>query len=417
MKWNAITEHAIYIVTVVAHVLWGLQPVFSRYMQRLADSPVPALSLLTVGFSCVLVLYSPKVLLNVILFYREKSKNEPITKARLKQGLRLVWTDFILNWRLWAFGVALVFRTITNILSSRFTSAIYVQLVGITAPFFISFFTIVFMRNTRDGKMDRLTWKTFITLITTVIGCLLIILGGVHAEGHQQEWWQVFTNFTIQWQHLGSNLTEWDGIGIGIAVLSTIFYAGYMMLIKKLRIAMEASNSELIFITTGESLFLFQTVCVVAALVIPSSLIDDWTPWLHLSRYDWFMFFTYAIVLLLFAQLLSVISLQKLGATTVGNTIAIRLISAIIFSAIILKEQLQSMWQLIGSVIVLVSVTAFLILQSRQHKQFIEDERRLKENLEIEEQSVEMENFVADSGEEVTLENDSIQLVEERDQV
>jgi hypothetical protein len=78
--------------------------------------------------------------------------------------------------------------------------------------------------------MDRLTSKTFATLVATVLGSLLIILGGIKIEEYH-EWWYVFINFNVQWHALGSNLTAWDGIGIALAIALTMLYAINMIMV------------------------------------------------------------------------------------------------------------------------------------------------------------------------------------------
>jgi drug/metabolite transporter (DMT)-like permease len=72
---------------------------------------------------------------------------------------------------------------------------------------------------------------------------------------------------------------------------------------------------------------------------------------------------------MLVATLASIVSIQKLGPSTVGSTTSVRMISAIIFSGFMLGESLQSAYQVIGSLIVLVSVSLFLYWQNKQQQQ------------------------------------------------
>jgi drug/metabolite transporter (DMT)-like permease len=53
-------------------------------------------------------------------------------------------------------------------------------------------------------------------------------------------------------------------------------------------------------------------------------------------------------------------ALQHLGAPMVSSLLAWRLVSALIFAALLLDERLTSLWQLLGALLVLITVTWYL---------------------------------------------------------
>jgi drug/metabolite transporter (DMT)-like permease len=199
----------------------------------------------------------------------------------------------------------------------------------------------------------------FAALFVTVIGSMLIILGGVN-DNKDRVWYQFLFTFNIDWRTLG--LTSTDLLGIGMSIAAATCLAAYMVIVKSLK----SSGSASAFLTDGENMFIFQTVFIALILLVPSLILEDWSVYLRLSWYNWGMFMLFIILVLLIANLVSILCIQSIGATTVGSILSLRLVSAIIFSAIILHENLSTLWQVIGSVIVLASVSVFLFWQQKR---------------------------------------------------
>jgi hypothetical protein len=86
-------------MSVVSHMLFGLHPVFSRYLQHTMAHPIPALSLISAGFGSVIAIYLPKILYKIIRFIHTKMQNEKLNKELMHRLMRVIWTDFIKNWR------------------------------------------------------------------------------------------------------------------------------------------------------------------------------------------------------------------------------------------------------------------------------------------------------------------------------
>ena len=99
-----------YAAALAGHTGWGIYPVLGRYLQTVAG--VPSMSVLVLGGIPMTILFFAYVL--------------------PRYGWRIYAVPM-----LWAFGAVTVMRSITNILSQRFTLAIYVQLVGLLTPFLV----------------------------------------------------------------------------------------------------------------------------------------------------------------------------------------------------------------------------------------------------------------------------------------
>jgi drug/metabolite transporter (DMT)-like permease len=223
--------------------------------------------------------------------------------------------------------------------------------------------------DTPEGKMNRLTKRTFSALLFTVIGSILIILGGVRTTPRDQDepWYSIIFNFEMDMGSLGRDLTRRDFIGMMLALASTFFISVYMIMLRLCKTNTSCKASA--WLTEGENFFLYQNAATLFTFIVPSLMLEDWSHWLSLTLFDWFLFIMFSVLIMLVATLASIVSIQKLGPSTVGSTTSVRMISAIIFSGFMLGESLQSAYQVIGSLIVLVSVSLFLYWQNKQQQQ------------------------------------------------
>jgi drug/metabolite transporter (DMT)-like permease len=79
---------------------------------------------------------------------------------------------------------------------------------------------------------------------------------------------------------------------------------------------------------------------------------------------DWLVFGFICFGILLGANLGQIRSIQQLGAPLVSSMMAIRLVSALVFAALLLNERLTSGWQVLGAVVVVATITWFLRRQT-----------------------------------------------------
>jgi drug/metabolite transporter (DMT)-like permease len=62
----------------------------------------------------------------------------------------------------------------------------------------------------------------------------------------------------------------------------------------------------------------------------------------------------------LVANLTQIVALRHIGAPLVSSTMALRLVSALVFGGLVLGERLTSVWQGLGAAVVLVTITWYV---------------------------------------------------------
>ncbi|MCA9930375.1 MAG: EamA family transporter, partial [Anaerolineales bacterium] len=155
---------------------------------------------------------------------------------------------------------------------------------------------------------------------------------------------------------MGSVVTETavarnDPLGIGLAVTSAFMLAIYMILVR--RSARHKVPGEALLIVHLVSLAVFS---FAAGLIFR----EDWQQWQQLGAMDWVVFALFAGGVLLGANLGQIRSIQHLGAPLVSSMMAVRLVSALIFGGLLLQERLSSVSQVVGTAVVLVTITWYL---------------------------------------------------------
>jgi drug/metabolite transporter (DMT)-like permease len=279
-----------------------MYPVLGRYLQTV--SGLPTFGILAFGNLIILVLIGPMLLKQT----RRETLKQPIV---------------------WLFTVFVVLRALTNIAAPRYTLSIYVQLITQMTPFIVILLSTLVFRE----KLPRFTIPA-ITL--SLIGAVLM----------------VGTEFNA----VTNDPTRNDLLGVGLSVASALFLGTYMVLIRR----------TVKYQITGETLLLMQLLALVVVGSAVSALFgENWVVFTQISLKDWglFLFFTFAVFL--GANLGQIQSIRHLGAPFASSLMASRLVSALLFGALLLNERLESVWQVIGAGIVLVTITWYL-WQQRQ---------------------------------------------------
>ncbi len=295
------------LVALGAHTGWGLYPVFARYLQTV--SHVPTFALIALGNIIVLVF--------VAIFY-------------LPHIPRRVYQMPVL----WLFAAAAAARSITNVLASRYTLAIYVQLIGLLTPFFVALLGKTFLK-------ERTPRFTGVALTLSTLGSALMI--GADADG----------------MGLTSNLREGDWLGILLALASTIFLAIYMVLIR--RSAQKNISSEAILATQ-----IITLTIVMGGLSV--SVGENWGSWLALTPSDWAVFITFVVVALFGANIGQISALKHISASLLSSVMPWRMVSALAGGFLLLGERFTSPWQVLGALIVVGTVTWYLWQQQTPSK-------------------------------------------------
>lgn len=284
-------------IALAAQMGWGAYPVLLRYLQTV--SGLPGLSLLAAGNLVVLLIVAAFIL--------------PRVDRRIFR-LRIVWL----------FGLMVVLRGITNLLATRFTLAIYAQIVYLMTPFIVAFLSRVVLKE----QLPRHTMKA---LTIALVGALLIVSG---------DWGQTAV--------VGNRHDLW---GIFFAVLSSVSLALYMIVTRR------TAKSQ----ASGEGLLLVHLISLFTFSMFTSLLIgEDWGQWQNLTAVDWLLFAGFSLGVLLGANLGQIRSIQHLGAPLVSSMMAIRLVSALLFAGLLLGERLTSIWQIAGAATIVVTITWYL---------------------------------------------------------
>jgi drug/metabolite transporter (DMT)-like permease len=289
-------------VALLAHTSWGAYPVLARYLQTV--SLIPSMALLSLANMIAVAIYAPFALRHIDL-------------RHLRSPM------------LWAFALVVVVRAITNLLAARYTHAIYVQLITLMTPLLVALLSAGLFR-------EKLPPFTLPAIGLSLLGALLMIGGDMGAGGLS----------------LGGS----DWIGIGMAVVSAFCLAFYMILVPR---TVKGA-------IPGEAVLLVQLVALLLATSALSLILgEDWGRYSALGAGDWAAFLAFVLFVQLGANLGQVASLRHLGAPLVSSTMAWRLVSTLAMAALLLGEHLTSIWQALGALIVLATITGYLWRQRR----------------------------------------------------
>jgi drug/metabolite transporter (DMT)-like permease len=287
------------LVALIAHTSWGAYPVLARYLQTV--SGIPSMALLSLANLIAVLIYAPFV-------------------------VRLISLRHLRSRTLWALALIVVMRSITNLLAARYTHAIYVQLITLMTPLLVAVLSAGLFR-------ERLPPYTPQAIGLSLVGALLLMSGDLGAG------------------RLSLALGTSDWLGIGLAFTSTCCLAGYMILVP--RTMRDAVPGETVLLVQLSSLLL-----TTSAISLITG--EDWGHYTTLGPIDWAAFLGFTLFVQLGANLGQVASLRKLGAPLVSSTMAWRLVSTLAIAALVLGEHLSSIWQVLGAVIVLATISAYL---------------------------------------------------------
>ncbi|GIV88320.1 MAG: hypothetical protein KatS3mg055_0838 [Chloroflexus sp.] len=292
------------MVALFAHTGWGAYPVLARYLQTI--SHLPSMAILTLGNALALLVYLP-------FAYRYID--------------RTVWRTPII----WLFALVVSVRAMTNLTSARFTLAIYVQLITLLTPLIVALLSKLFFH-------ERLPLLTLPAIGFSLIGSVLLMSSDLHRGAVLQ-------------------LTTSDLIGIALALVSACALALYMILVPRATAAGQVR---------AEAMLLIQLIALTITCGAMSMLLgEQWQQFTVIGYVDWLVFAAFVIFVLLGANLGQIVALRQLGAPLVSSTMGWRLISALGLAALLLGEQLQNGWQILGAMIVVGTITVYVRRQYR----------------------------------------------------
>lgn len=286
------------MLALVAHTGWGAYPVLARYLQ--IETGLPSMSLLAVS----------------------------MTGVALVSGLtvRPRWGILLRQRLLPAFLVAVMVRAVTNLLAARFTHALYVQLITLMTPWVVALLSVLVFHE----RAPRYTGRT--ALVGTV-GAGLILSASIERYGVPQR------------------LTVSDGLGLALASISVFSLAWYMLLVRRSRTAQWRGD---------EVFFLQALVVMMVGWGATWWLHEDWTPWTKMSLEDWLAFAAFVAFVLYGANRLQIAALQHLGARAVSALLPWRMVVVLVMGFWLLGEQLRSLRQVVGVLLVVGALVGYL---------------------------------------------------------
>jgi len=287
----------------LSHSAWGGYPVLARYLQNTHHIGTMSLATMTntLATLIMLALMAPRIKLGTV---------------NLKEMALLI--------------VIVVARGVTNLYASRFTYATNVQLLSLMAPFVVAYLSKTFFK-------EPLPTRTGMALVLSLIGSVAMISGAVGAAGGK------------------ATLLNW--VGIGLASVSGILLAFYMIFIK------DAGRRGV----SAETLAFIQFASLAVCMGSGSLLVgEDWRPWLSLPFAGIAAYFAFALGVLLLGTIVQNNALKHLGAPTYSTIQAWRLLSTIAYSWLLLGEGISTLTQAAGTLLVMATVTWYMILQKRE---------------------------------------------------
>jgi len=296
------------LLALIAHTGWGIYPVLVRYLQNVQH--IPSMQLLLTGNTTVSV-----VTLAIVL---KRKKFKSLFKIKYLSALMLIT----------------LVRVVTNLVSPKYTGAVNVQLMTIMAPLMVAILNFFITK-------EPLPPYTIPSVVFCTLGSILMLLSNV---------------FPFQ-----ISFTVLDWAGIGLAFVSAFFLALYMVMVKKTMVDHPTVRGE-------ELLFYLTFPVVIFAGFATIFTGEDWSVWKDMTKVGWVVWVLVAFGILLFGNLLQITSIQALGAPLVSTLLAFRLVSALIFSAVVMHEELTDVFQFIGAAMVLITVTCYMVIQKRASK-------------------------------------------------
>ena len=310
-------------VSVFSQLIWGTYPVLARYIgTRVAGKPstVAVLGCLTAFDTSVLLLIAALRRARCFPCGNESSRmvstvdeKEDLARIKLRQGL--------------SYGALCLFRMLTNMQSARMTYAFNIQMTALMLPFFVAVLARLLLGELIENALLP-------SLLVTLVGSMLVLCG----QGLD-----------------GVGLGPGDAAGIGLQLVSVFFSA----LIKIAhRYFSELSKLEL----------MLSQMSVVGACTFGYALAADRTSLAAIAAMGpdgWRCFFGMAVGVYIVGNSTQIVATRSIGASNHAASNALRLVSACLFSAVVLSEPVQSALEWLGFVTIVAALLGYYVAQRR----------------------------------------------------
>lgn len=230
---------------------------------------------------------------------------------------------------LWGLSFFVVLRSVSNLVALEMTRATWVQLIYLLTPFMVAILGALFFGE----STPRYTYRA---LLLSTFGATLVLI---------KDWSDVFAGFS-------SN----DIWGLTLAIFSMTALATYFQMIRRSSRG-HASNG----------LIMFQQSLTLALTYLALTLFtgEDWSQWSAASSQALFAALLVIFGIQVVGNILQITAIGGASPALITSLMPLRLVSAILLAWIVLGERLNTPWQWLGAFIVLVTVSGYLWLQSR----------------------------------------------------
>lgn len=276
-------------LSVGVHLLWGVHPVVSRYLQVYSDPPVDGL---------VLVAAATWLAVLVLTVHTWATGENANTKPWTARKARLAAT----------FGCVAAVRVATNILSTKYAYAYVTQIVAMGAPFIVA----VMSRTILGEVLPRCLGPA---LVASALGCVLVQLSYILDSGGL----------------LQGGKTQL--VGAAIQFVSVLFSSGARILMK--------STSDVL---TKSELIRTQhlTVAIPVTLATVSLAPEKWADFFRALQHPAALlsFLTLSVAIFWLAGVVQIFVLRQLGPATHSSLAPLRLFSTVVGTYAVLHEPL-----------------------------------------------------------------------------
>lgn len=305
---------------VSSSLLWGLFPVLGRYMQTREAGRPSSVSLIFV------VCAFDTVLIGVYMVFAQLVRSSP-AEALLPSPSDSRKLNVTL-----AYGLLCLGRMLSNMQSTRMTTALNVQMTAMLVPFV----TAAAARIALGEHIDRALPST---LLLTLAGCMLILAG----QG------AFSSDSTLR------RVGLMDLAGIGMQLVSTLFSAA-------IKVYWRTSEG----ILSKDELLIAQFAVGAVPTGCYCVLYDraSLTAIAQMDAVGWILLVILAVGVYIFGNLLQMIATRGIGAANATATHSVRLVAASAAGWALLGEPIATGLEWAGIAAIVGTLTAFYVVQA-----------------------------------------------------
>ena len=323
MRTSFSVAGAYFAAAVISSVLWGLFPVFGRYIQTQEEGHPSSVSLIFVVCVVDTALIGAYILAQRRWSVPAQVLLPPPSSSR-KLTVALVY------------GLLCLSRMLSNMQSTRMTTALNVQMTAMLVPFVTAAAARIVLGELVDSALP-------FTLLFTLGGCLLILAG----QGA----------FSID--SASRRVGLMDVAGIGMQLISILFSAA-------IKIYWRTSEGIL-----GKDELLIAQFAVGAVPTGCYSVLYDRTSLAAIAQMDavgWLLFAFLAVGVYILGNLLQIIATRGIGAANATATHSVRLVAASAAGWLLLGEPITTGLEWAGIAAIVGTLTTYYIVQARRQR-------------------------------------------------